>query len=566
MAAKRARKAGKRRKDAGDSRGGKKHARRSGRSGRGGDKAASKPTGRSHGAAGRPGEAGRAAKEAGPAEAASRTGELIDMEQAIALLKTTRPTFYRWLRAGRIKGMKLGRQWRFYREDVERFLKGEAPRIDLPADITPLIKALRKRVKEAGGRDVSPEGATPVERVTSLIIVLGVVTRASDIHITPHMAGDETETKAHLRYRVDGVLHRAAEIDLRLLPAIVEQWKRMAACDVHENKKPQDGRIVVRLSELGDSRSDKTIDLRVSFLPACMGEAVTVRILDPAQVTLDLANIDYAPDVRERLLRAVHAPWGLIVVTGPTGCGKTTTLYSCLREVTRPEVKVISIEDPVEYFLPWVTQVQVMTSAGLTFPRAARAALRSDPDVILLGETRDAETLWIVHEAALTGHLVMTTLHTDEAASTLTRMVEIGVNPFVVGDATKLVLAQRLIRKLCPHCSVPEKPAANRLDAAGEMARKGGLEWRSLERKFRRPVGCPKCGETGYKGRTVIAEALEVSPEIGKALRDGASVDELRRIAVEQGMTTMPADGVRRAAAGETTLDEVMRVIGYSLA
>ena len=495
-------------------------------------------------------------------ETAGKTLELVDMEEAIKLLKTTRPTFYRWLRSGRLKGMKLGRQWRFYREDIERFLKGQEPRVDLPASIGPLIETLRRKVEELGAKDLAPADAGDVQHAVSLVIVLASATNASDIHITSHMLKDGTESIAVVRNRIDGTLHEVARFDLRLLAAIVEEWKRMAAVDVHEKILPQDGRILIKRSEVSGTGPDKLLDLRVSFLPTGLGEAVTVRILDRVAVNLDLERIDYTPPDREKILRAVHSPWGLIVVTGPTGCGKTTVLYSCLNEIAGTERKVMSVEDPVEFLLPWVSQVAVNERAGMTFDRAVRAMLRSDPDVILIGEIRNYETLCVAEQAALTGHLILTTLHANDAAGALKRMVEMGSDPFVVADSTKMVMSQRLVRKLCAHCSVEDRPESSRLDLAAESARKGGLDWHTLTPSWRKAVGCEKCARTGYKGRTVIAEVLEVTPEIGKALRDGVPPERLREIAVSQGMTAMAAHGVRRAAAGETTLDEIMRVVG----
>ena len=490
---------------------------------------------------------------AAPAE---KGDELIDMNEAIDLLKTTRPTFYRWLRSGKIKGMKVGRQWRFTRGDIERFLKGQAPRVDLPADIGPLIGTLQKELAELGGKDRTPEDYADVRHAVTLMIQLGDAMKASDIHLSPHLPEGARRAVASLRYRVDGVLHQKAEIDIRLLPAIVERWKYMAACDVTEKVLSQDGRILIELD------GGKDLDLRVNFLPASLGEMVTVRILDRSAVSLDLSRIDYAPGDREKLLEAVRSPWGLICVTGPTGSGKTTVLYSCLTEVAGPHVKTMSIEDPVELQLPWATQVPVRESAGMTFDRAVRAILRSDPDVILIGEIRNFETLMVAHQAALTGHLILTTLHANEAALALKRMVDIGSPPFVVADSTRLVLSQRLARRLCRECASDAEPEAARIEQVRELAAAGGLDWNALTPTWKKPVGCPKCGKTGYRGRTVIAEVLEVTPEIGRALREGASVDELRRIAVSQGMTTMAADGVRRAAKGDTTLDEVMRVLG----
>ena len=503
------------------------------------------------------------ALKAGLGETAAKVAELIGMGEAVEMLKTTRPTFYRWVRSGKLKAMKLGRQWRFYRADVERFLKGEEPRIDLPADITPLIDALRGRIAELGAKVPSLEGISDLRRATYCMILLATASKASDIHITSHIEG--AQPVAVVRLRIDGVLHEVARIDVRLLSAVVEEWKRMAACDVHEKEKPQDGRIMIEAKELGGAggaKEGEVLDLRVCFLPAALGEAVTVRLLDRAAVSLRLDRIDYAPKDRERILRAVHSPWGLMVITGPVGSGKTTTLYSCLNELAGPGVKIMSVEDPVEYYLPWTTQVAVREAAGKNFAYYVRAVLRSDPDVILIGEMRDYETLCAAMQSALTGHVVMTTLHADEAARALKRMVEMGMDPFVVADSTKMVMSQRLVRALCRHCSAEDTPETKRLDLAAEAARKGGLDWHTLQPAFRRAVGCEKCAQTGFRGRTVISEVLDVTPEIGRALRAGASVDELRALAVGQGMTTFAADGIRRAVNGQTSLDEVLSVIG----
>ncbi|MEW6356926.1 MAG: ATPase, T2SS/T4P/T4SS family [Planctomycetota bacterium] len=485
--------------------------------------------------------------------------ELLEMDQAIAILKTTRPTFYRWLRAGKIKGMKLGRQWRFYREEIERFLKGEEPHVDLPANIRPLVQTLRKQALGGCGRDVTG-GKDDVGAAVSLMLHVAYHMRASDIHVAPHMQEAAKGAIAILRVRVDGILHVLAEFDIRLLPAIVERWKALANCSVKENKRPQDGRILINL--LDRNQAKKHLDLRVNFLPACLGESVTVRILDASAVRLRLDHFDYAESDRAKLLRAIEAPWGMVIVSGPTGSGKTTTLYACINHVSKPGDKVMTIEDPVEYFLPWAVQVQLIVKEGLTFATGMRAILRSDPDVIMVGEIRDMETLTLSQQAALTGHLVLANLHADEAARALIRMVDMGSDPFLVGDSTKMVMAQRLVRKLCSDCSVEDTPPETALIRAAQFARSGGLGWDTLPKQFRKAVGCKKCGQTGFKGRIAIVEVLEVTPEIASALRRGASVEELRTIAVGQGMTTMAADGIRRAANGTTTIAEVIRTLG----
>ena len=483
-------------------------------------------------------------------------GELLDMNQAVKLLGTSRPTFYRWLRTGKIKGMKLGRQWRFYREDIERFLRGQGPRIDLPADMTPLMRALSERVKKLGVAGASAADADEVTRVVNLMVAAGAGMKASDMHIHPHMKEDGQGTVALLRCRVDGVLRSIAEIDIRLLPAIAEQWKRMAGCNIHEKTSPQDGRIMLKFE-------GRILDLRVSFMSAVLGESVTVRILDPKVIMpLTLDRIDYAEEDKAKLYRALDAAWGMMVVCGPAGCGKTTVLYGCVNHVAGPERKVVTIEDPVEVLLPWVVQTAIRPGAGVTYTRALRATLRGDPDVVMIGEVRDTETLRMAMHCALTGHLVLTTMHAGDAAAALRRMLDLGAEPHLIAEAVKLVIGQRLVRKLCVDCSQPADPHVSRLDRAEELARSGGLKWEGLDKGFRGPAGCSKCNETGFRGRNVIAEALAMTHAIGVALGRGASAEELRGIAVAEGMTTLAADGVRRAAAGVTSLDEVMRVLG----
>jgi len=501
---------------------------------------------------------GRKAAKAAPQVAEKKEGEVIDMQEAIELLKTSRPTFYRWLRSGKIKGMKVGRQWRFYKADIEHFMRGESPRISLAADITPLIKSLDKRLKEAGVKKL-PQGDNEVQTAVRRMIAAAVATRASDIHITSHIPEDKVDVQGVLRFRIDGVLHVAAEIDARLIPAIMEEWKRMAACDVYETAKPQDGRIMCKLSDFspGD-KADKVIDLRVSFLPAALGESATVRILDQSAIRLKLDKLGLSKDNDSRIRHAMKLPWGIVVCSGPTGSGKTTTLYSCLQEVTEPGMKVMSVEDPVEYILPWVTQVPVRNQIGLTFKAVLRSMLRSDPDVILVGEIRDLETAQICVQAALTGHLVLSTLHTDSAAAALTRMNDIGVDPFLIADSVKLVIAQRLIRRLCVHCRKEAQPPDDMLEDAAETAMAGGLKWHSLPSGWMEPVGCPKCHQTGFRGRLALMETLEVTPRIARAVRDGAGAEAIEARAVKNGMLTMAANGIQRAAEGQITLRSVI--------
>ncbi|MBN1918103.1 MAG: Flp pilus assembly complex ATPase component TadA [Verrucomicrobia bacterium] len=480
--------------------------------------------------------------------------DLLDANEAMDLLKTTRPTFYRWLRTGKIKGLKVGRQWRFERAEIGRFLKGEEPRIELRADIRPLVRELAKRADQIGAKTVSLPDETDIQQAVAQCVRLGFGLRASDIHIHPHLGDDGTARAAVIRYRVDGVLLAGLEFDIRLLPAVIEQWKRHVACDPHESHRPQMGRMKFE-------SGGEPVDVFVCFVPSVRGESLTARLLTLAGAVILLDRIDYAPADRARLLRALQGPRGLILVTGPAGCGKTTNLYACLNHVAGPTVKTMTVEDPVELVFPWMVQTQVNPSEGVTYQRAVRAVLRSDPDVIMIGELLDEETANLALQAAITGHLVLTTLHADDAVRALVRMVEMGCPPFVVGDATRLATSQRLVRLLCPDCSKKAEVPAEHVARAVELCRVGGVSWDSLPRGFRRPTGCAKCNQLGYRGRSIIAELLEVTPEIGQALRRGASADEMRAIAVGQGMTTLAADGVRKAAEGKTSLDEVLRVL-----
>ena len=509
-----------------------------------------KPSRKAAGGKAKPGKAEQAPPSAG-------TVELLSMDQAIKLLKTTRSTFYRWLRAGKVRGMKVGRQWRFERAEIDRFLKGEEPKIELRADIQPLIDQLSARHAELRSVRTLRPGEPRVELAVGLMLNLAYPLEASDIHIEPF------EDAAHLRYRVDGVLGEEITFDRRLLPAVVAQWKSLSGCDVREKVLPQDGRIEA-MQMGGDKKAGRKIDVRVSFLPSQLGEAVTARVLWSDAVQLALDALGYAPDNRARLEEALAQPNGMIVATGPTGCGKTTTLYSCLEHLINPGVKVMSIEDPVEYLIAGVTQVPVREKEGASFARVIRAMLRSDPDVIMVGEIRDRQVLELCVQVALTGHLVLTTLHTDAAASALKRMLDIGLPPFLVADTVRLTTGQRLVRRLCGKCSKPVTPS--RVAWAQQAVREGGLEWEALEGGFRKPVGCKKCGNQGYRGRMMISEMLRMSPAIARALGQDASVNEMRRIAVDEGMLTMAADGVRSAAAGRTTVDEIHRVLAMAMA
>jgi excisionase family DNA binding protein len=479
--------------------------------------------------------------------------ETLTMAEAIARLKTTRATFYRWLRAGRIKGMKVGRQWRFYARDVERFLEGKGPRVDPPAGLGPLLGVLEAQVAERqGGVEPEAEDGDDAARAVRLMVRLAWVARASHLHLEPTPEG------GRLRLRIDGVLHEVATVDNRLMPVLVHAWKALTSCDVTVKGLPQDGRAVCRL--LAREAEDE-VDLRACFMPGMEGEGVTVRLLDRATEPLRLDRLPYSDAVRDAFRRALSAMQGLVVVTGPVGSGKTTTVYACLAEIITPERKVMTLEDPVSLSLPGAVQAQVRPQHGLTMPHLLRPMLRSDADAIMVDAVRDRETLVVMLQAALEGRLVLTCLHAGEAVAALQRLVAVAQDPYHVAATVRLIVAQCLPRQVCRHCTEPDTPSAETLEELARRARAGGVDLASLSPRWVRGRGCPTCGGVGYRGRIVIAEALEVGREMAQALVRGDSAETLQRLAVAKGMVSLAADGLRRAAAGETTPEEVLRVL-----
>ena len=495
----------------------------------------------------------RSREGAAPDHPPAAADDLLTMEQAIAMVKTTRPTFYRWLRTGKVKGMKVGRQWRFTREELQRLLKGEAPVIDAPVSVEPLVEQISRRYVEAAGKAMSLQG-NGVSRAASSIFVLASVSRASDIHIAPHAARADGPGTARVRLRIDGVLHTVAEFDLRLLPALIARFKVICACDVHEQDRIQYGRCMC-------SVDGRAMDFRLCFMPAHWGESVAIRLLIRDVMLPNLDQLPLAEADRQKYREAIGRPNGIILVCGPAGCGKTTTMYAGLQKVDREQLKVMTVEDPVECSFAGMVQTQVNAQAGITCASALRSIHRSDPDVVMVGELRDPEVVQIVLQMALTGHLIFSQLHTNDAASTLTRLLDLHADAFLTGETLRLVISQRLVRQLCEQCRRRVELNAEQAEHARDLVKAGGIDWDSMDKRFHKSMGCTHCAQTGYRGRTLVTEAMVMTVELAAALRRGAAVEELRTIAVGQGMTTMAADGVRRAAAGETTLDEVIRVM-----
>ena len=383
----------------------------------------------------------------------------------------------------------------------------------------------------------------PIVRFVNAIISQAVQDRASDIHIEPQ------ERDIRVRYRVDGVLHEVTHQNRKIHAGVVSRLKIMADLDIAERRVPQDGRISMKIS-------GKPIDLRVSTLPTVYGEKVVMRILDKSSILLELSDLGFMEDNYRRFEASFRKPYGMILVTGPTGSGKSTTLYATLNVISRPEVNIVTTEDPVEYRLPGISQVQINNKAGLTFPAALRSILRQDPDVVLVGEMRDHETAQIGMEAALTGHLVLSTLHTNDAPSAVTRLSEMGVDPFLVGSAVDCVLAQRLARRLCKHCKEPYRPTEAELEVAG-------LEWAANDGppELFRAVGCGQCAKTGYRGRLAVHEVMPVTEEIERMIVRKAATDDIAALACEQGMQPLRHDGLAKVLRGYTTLEEIGRVI-----
>ncbi|MBK1717431.1 type II secretion system ATPase GspE [Thiocystis violacea] len=427
--------------------------------------------------------------------------------------------------------------------------------VALPSEIELAIERLYEKVEEAPKeaeadfgdfdeediehlKDLASEA--PVIRMVNQLIQKAVESRASDIHIEPF--ADELK----VRYRVDGILKEVEAPPVRSTAAVISRIKIMAKLNIAERRLPQDGRIPIRIQ-------GKELDLRVSTVPTMFGESVVMRLLDKESVRFDLDALGFDGPPRKRLNAILEQPYGILLVTGPTGSGKSTTLYTALSRLNTQERKIITVEDPVEYQLPGINQIQVKSAIGMTFAGALRAIVRQDPDIIMVGEMRDLETARIAVQSALTGHVVLSTLHTNDAASGVTRLLDMGVEDYLLTSTINGILAQRLVRRLCPHCresyrAVPE--------LAGRFAHIKGIQG---DVDLQRAVGCDACNGSGYRGRLVITEVLLMSESIRKAILAHATATEIRRIAVEEGMETMYQDGLRKALDGRTTIEEILR-------
>jgi len=423
---------------------------------------------------------------------------------------------------------------------IDRFLRAD----DELSDLTTALVENDAPVETSDfGVTDSPDDDAPIVRFVNLIVSQAIQDHASDIHIEP------AEHDLRVRYRIDGVLHEMQTAPKSIQNGVISRLKIMSDIDIAERRKPQDGRMSIR-------HSGRKIDLRVATLPTVWGEKIVMRILDNPNSSLDVRDLALLDRNFEAYEKSYTKPYGMILVTGPTGSGKSTTLYTTLGAVARPEINVITVEDPVEYRMEGINQVQVNPKAGLTFASALRSILRSDPDVVLIGEIRDHETAQIAIEASLTGHLVLSTLHTNDAPSAITRLTEMDIEPFLVGSALDCVVAQRLTRRLCKNCKTPIQHDSEYL---------ANLKFKFDQDQplptIYQPVGCPSCSNTGYRGRIAVHEVMTVTEEIERLAVARASSAEIGRLAREQGMITLREDGWAKVRLGLTSIEEILRVV-----
>jgi type IV pilus assembly protein PilB len=384
----------------------------------------------------------------------------------------------------------------------------------------------------------------PVVQIVNHIFTEAIAKGASDIHIEPY------EDRARVRYRIDGILYEALTLPLKYKDGVISRVKVLTKMDIAEKRLPQDGRIKIQMKLSGRM---KNIDIRVSTTPTIFGEKVVMRLLDREGLMLDMAKLGFEPESLRKFEEAIFKPWGMILVTGPTGSGKTNTLYSAIGRINSPDTNIMTVEDPVEFNIGGINQVQVHETIDLTFASVLRSFLRQDPNVILVGEIRDNETADIAVKASLTGHLVLSTLHTNDAPSTIIRLIDMGIDSYLVATSVILIAAQRLVRRICPACkeevAIPPKALLN----------VGFSEEEAATMKIYKGKGCPKCNNTGYKGRIALYEVMQVSPTIRDMILSGASVADIRKQAIDEGMLTLRQSGLTKIHNGVTTIEEVIR-------
>ncbi|MFQ5900451.1 MAG: type IV-A pilus assembly ATPase PilB [Thermodesulfobacteriota bacterium] len=431
----------------------------------------------------------------------------------------------------------------FVKEAIDKFYDASATLADVMAGIDDTEVEVLTEEEDVDMADLkkSTEDA-PVVKLVNLILTDAIRKGASDIHIEPY------EKFFRVRDRVDGVLHEVMKPPLRLKNALVSRLKIMAQLDIAERRLPQDGRIKLKIGK------DKDIDFRVSVLPTLFGEKVVLRLLDKSNLQLDMTKLGFEEKALDNFMNAIHKPWGMVLVTGPTGSGKTTSLYSALTELNKVTENISTAEDPVEYNLSGINQVQMHDDIGLNFASSLRSFLRQDPDIIMVGEIRDYETAEIAVKAALTGHMVLSTLHTNDAPSTINRLLNMGIEPFLIASSTNLILAQRLARKICEECKVEIKvPEQALLDVGVHPDKVSSMN-------CCKGNGCAACNKTGYKGRIALYEVMPIGEELKELVLNGASSAEIKREAIREGMKTLRQSGITKIGEGVTTIEDVLRV------
>ncbi|HXA78920.1 MAG TPA: type IV-A pilus assembly ATPase PilB [Candidatus Acidoferrales bacterium] len=423
-------------------------------------------------------------------------------------------------------------------EELDKVMKDltgdETDALELAAEETEMdLASLSKAAEEA-----------PIIKLCNLILTDAVKRGASDIHVEPY------EKEFRVRFRIDGILQNVMAPPLKLKDAMTSRMKIMSKLDISEKRLPQDGRIMIKYLKDGKK---KELDFRVSTVPTLFGEKIVLRLLDKENLRLDMTKLGFEPEALAKFERQILKPYGMVLVTGPTGSGKTNTLYSSVARLNTPETNIMTAEDPVEFQLPGINQVQMKEQIGLNFASALRAFLRQDPNIILVGEIRDFETAEIAVKAALTGHMVLSTLHTNDAPSTISRLMNMGIEPFLVATSVNLICAQRLVRRICVQCKEPLQIQAPALIEAGYSADE------AAKTIVQHGKGCATCNNTGYKGRVGLYEVMEINDELRELILVGASALEIKKKALEQGMITLRRSGLQKVAAGQTTMEEVLR-------
>ncbi len=429
-------------------------------------------------------------------------------------------------------------------EEEEGFGSDDTPTVDVDEFDQIVGSALDniEAVEEQEDEEVIREVEAPIVKLVNGIFINAIKQSASDIHIEPY------ENALRVRYRIDGVLYNVMNLPVKIKNALTSRIKIMSKLDIAERRLPQDGRIKLKFGR------KREIDFRVSTLPCLFGEKTVLRILDKSNLQVDMTKLGFEDDQLKDFMEAIEKPYGMVLVTGPTGSGKTTTLYSALNHLNKPGINIMTAEDPVEYNFHGINQVQIKEEIGLTFASSLRSFLRQDPDIIMVGEIRDFETAEIAVKAALTGHLVLSTLHTNDAPGTITRLLNMGIEPFLVSSSVVMILAQRLARKICTHCKVEDTPNEQAL------LKLGYTEDEVKDMHIFKGKGCPVCNNSGYKGRVALYEVMPVKDEIKELILEGASAQELKRLAIRLGMKTLRRSGLNKAKEGVTSIEEVLRV------